>query len=137
MIISQVAKKLGVSRQAVYEKIKKLDLSQHLSDSDKGKQLSEEGIEILKESFGQTINSKPIQTLTGIVTQDNQSSAEHLERIIDSQEKQIEFLTRQIEFKDEELMKLYTLIKQTQDLLLLKQQEGLNKNKGVLSFWRK
>jgi biotin operon repressor len=136
MIISQVAKKLGVSRQAVYEKIKKLDLSQHLSDSDKGKQLSEEGIEILKESFGQTINSKPIQTLTGIVTQDNQSSAEHLERIIDSQEKQIEFLTRQIEFKDEELMKLYTLIKQTQDLLL-KQQEGLNKNKGVLSFWRK
>jgi hypothetical protein len=137
MIISQVAKALGVSRQAVYEKIKKLDLSQHLTDSDKGKQLSQEGIEILRESFSQTTNSKPTQVLTGIVTQDNESSNEHLERIIDSQDKQIEFLTRQIEFKDEEIMKLYTLMKQTQDLLLLKQQEGLNKNKGVLSFWRK
>jgi hypothetical protein len=137
MIISQVAKTLGVSRQAVYKKMEKLDLSKHLSDSDKGKQLSEEGINILRESFRESTNSKPIRTLTGIVTQDNQPSVEYLERLIDSQEKQIEFMSRQIEFKDEEIMKLYTLIKQTQDLLLLKQQEGLNKNKGVLSFWKK
>jgi hypothetical protein len=137
MIISQVAKTLGVSRQAVYKKMEKLDLSQHLSDSDKGKQLSEEGINILRESFRESTNSKPIRTLTGIVTQDNQPSVEFFERIIDSQEKQIEFMSRQIEFKDEEIMKLYALIKQTQDLLILKQQEGLNKNKGVLSFWKK
>ena len=49
--MSEAAKLIGVSRQSIYKKIDRPALQEYLSDSDKGKVISEKGLNVLRKLF--------------------------------------------------------------------------------------
>lgn len=130
--ISEVAKLLGVSRQTIYNKIDKGNLQRFTKDTDKGKVISAEGIDVLKGILfpaNETVNgqsnfandSKYVDTLIDSLKSENT----HLKTMNFEQSKQIDNLTRLLENSQ-------VLQKQQQDkIFLLEDSQGKEKS----SFW--
>ena len=131
-MITEVAKLLGVSRQTIYNKIDKLELTKFTDMTDKGKVINEEGFQLLKDNLTSppnTVNSQPnvvndSKYVDGLIDS-LKSENEHLKGIIAEQSRQISDLTRLVENSQ----KLQS--RQQEKLILL--EDTITKEKR--SFW--
>jgi predicted transcriptional regulator YheO len=144
--MSEIAKMLCVSRQTVYNKIDKLNLQQHIQESDKGKILSEEGLNILKKALGFTVStvniqSKPVNDSKYMDSYIDtlKSEIEHLRAVIIEKDRQSTEKDKQLCEKDKQIESLTRLIengqilqRQQQDKILLLED---SQTKQKSSFW--
>jgi predicted transcriptional regulator YheO len=143
--ITEVAKLLGVSRQTIYNKINNDNLHHFTKQTDKGKVLSEEGFNHLKNIFcpvNDTVHRQPnsvndskyIDILIDSLKNENTS----LREIVNSQSSQIDELTevlkRNQDFQKQQLDRIRLL--EDEKILLLNPpvEEAPDK---VNSFWQK
>jgi predicted transcriptional regulator len=101
--IKQIADELGVSKQAVYDKIKKEPLSSALKNLtvklDNTLHVKLDGVKLIKSTF----NKEPLSSVSS-ETSKALDSALHL--VIDNLQKQIDTLTKQLETKDQQISDL-------------------------------
>ena len=98
--IRQIADEIGISKQAIYNKIKKEPLSSALqpfiSTLDRTLQVDVDGEKLIKSAFNKesqsTQSSKPVDGIS--------------QQFIQSLQAQIETLTKQLDVKDEQILKL-------------------------------
>lgn len=104
--ISDVAKKLGVSRQSVYNRLDRAELTGHVHDTENGKCLDNEGIEILKGLY--PIKADSQQTVNGQSgscqdTGSRQASDNYADSYIKSLEAERDFLRNMLTEKDKQI----------------------------------
>lgn len=121
--IAQIANEIGVSRQAVHKKVtgtlssslqgftKKIDGVLHVND---------EGQNIIKSSF---FKSKSDGSVNSDVNK-NLHVDVNLTPLVDSLNKQLEYLQQQLNSKDEQILSLQKLLENQQ--VLLKQEQDKN-----------
>jgi predicted DNA-binding protein YlxM (UPF0122 family) len=146
--ISEISKMIGVSRQSIYKKIDKEGLQEYLIDGEKGKVVTDEGLDVLKGLFSEYLDSKPdtdnlqeknssttdnlqadyidslksdIEYLKGVISDERES----LRDIISDQSQQITSLTRLLENSQ-------VLLKQQQEKILFLESPPV---KEKASFW--
>lgn len=125
--VTEVSKLIGVSRQSIYKKIYKEGLQEYLIDSDKGKEVTHEGFELLKKLFNEYLESKP----EGVNLQSGNSKATDTLQdkltadYIDNLKTDTEFFKSQLSEKDNQIQTLSRLLENTQ--ILLKQEQEKNK----------
>lgn len=139
--IKEIAEELGVSKQAVFKKIKKEPLStslqQFISTVDGVVYISVDGAKLVAEAFNKDSPSTVV---------DNQPSTNHqlvYDQLIATLQENQELLRKEIEEKNKQIQQLQKLLEQQQ--LLLDQQQHLNlldKNKILQieeksSFWKR
>jgi hypothetical protein len=147
--ISEVSKRLKVSKVTIYKKIAKVnELRNHVKQLKEGKCITTEGIEILKQSLSVNQYVKPSQQELK-PEEGNQETATELivyKRLTETLEKQVnelkedkENLYGQLGIKDKQIESLarlnenaQVLLKQQQDKILLIENPPI---KGKLSFW--
>lgn len=131
--ISKVAKMIGVSRQSIYNKIDKEGLQQYLVDGEKGKALTEQGVEILKKLFSEYLENKPSsdnsQTIDGKTTVNCQDDLHLIDSItaeyINSLKDEIEHLKGVIVAQTQQTADITRLLENSQ--VLLKHEQERNK----------
>lgn len=155
--ISDAAKKLGVSRQSIYNRLEKTELSEHVSETDKGKVLSQAGLEILRglytvkpdcQEFVRTqhADNKPIgsgqqsncqqyvggQPVDSQPTSNGQSTDNQADSYTNSLEEQIDYLKTIVAEKDKQIAvkdeQIFSLTRLTENSqILLKQEQDKNR----------
>lgn len=140
--IKQIADELGVSKQAVFKKIKKepllTSLQQFISTVDGVVYISVDGLNLVLDAFNKDIPS---------TVADNQLSTNHQpvdSNLISTLQENQELLRKEIEEKNKQIQQLQRLLEQQQKLLDQQQQLNLlDKNKLLQieekssSFWSK
>lgn len=144
--LSQIAKDLGVSRQAVYKKLDNIPSinSFELTSKINGVlHVNEQGETLIKSAF------KNRRKGNSFVNEDVKSDSKQTDNftiIIDNLNNQVENSKEQIKMKDEQILKLQELLEHQQSLLenqqvlLKKEQEKsilLLERKTSKSFWQK
>lgn len=150
--VSEIAKELGVSPQAIYKRINKTfkqPLKQHVHKDEKGKTLIDsEGIEIIRRSFEPAVQQPFKQPFKQPFNNGSQ------ERLIESQAKQIEMMDKQLSGKDKQISEkdiqiqnlqrsieiMQMLLKKEQEkgqLLIEVQREKEPKYKGIKGWFKK
>lgn len=146
--VADVARIIGVTRQAVYRKMDKEELHPYLKDSAKGKMVTEKGFTILKGMFSDYLESKQapdteqqknsnrtdnlqsdyIASLKAEIEnlkQINAVQAEHLKQITIDNSQQMNSLTQLLQNSQ-------VLLKQQQDKIFLLENPG---DKEKFSLW--
>jgi len=144
--VAEVSKRLKISKVTLYKKINKInELKNHVKQLKDGKYISEQGIEIIKNSlvFNTSDDVLQEQLKEGAEKADQQADLtiykhliETLERDKENLYKQLEIKDKQIEIKDKQIETLATINQNFQ--VLLKQNTLIDEpkanNKGL--FWR-
>ncbi len=133
--VRQAAEKIGVRRQSVYRKLKREELSGHLHDTEKGKAITEEGIEILRTLI--ELSEDSAETVAGqfgdsTATVDGQEA----NRYIKSLEEQLLYLKGVIAEKDKQIEGVTRLAENNQRLLAFEKEKVLLlEEKNKQSWW--
>jgi transcriptional antiterminator len=135
--ISQIAAELGVTRQAIYNRIKSADLSTRLQqftvNQSNKKVYSLQGQELIKQAFlsNAPVNCKP--TIDSKLPSINSKLIDSLQTQIEIQTKIIETLTKQLEVKDNQINTLTETIKELTIALKAAQAlHGMDKQQAVI-----
>jgi hypothetical protein len=147
--VSEVAKKLGVSRQSVYNRLDKKELQEYIHLTEKGKMISSEGVEVLKGLY--SVNSDSQQTVSrqsedSLFTPVGQDTDNPLEPLLNNLKEQVDYLKSVITEKDKQLsasqdqsVNLTRLLENSQVLLKQHQEKILFLEnppiKEKRSFW--
>ncbi len=132
---SEIAKEIGVSRQAIYQKIKRSpELSTRLQPFtvrvDNVVYISEEGESILKTAFSDNVVNSGLQSFTVNSLQETVNSLQvclqEKQAQIEDKDKQIELLTKQLELKDKQISDTTTALLQAQQLHAADRQKLLS-----------
>lgn len=134
LTISQIAKELGVTRQAVHKKIKQEPLStslqQFTSTVDGVVYIDVDGLNLLKQAFGKDRPSTkftPVDSnkFTAVDTQVDTRLTDVLADTVALLNEQLEAKDKQLAEKDKQIAELLKLNNQQQQLLLIEQQKSL------------
>jgi hypothetical protein len=134
--VSEIAKKLGKSKTAVYKNANRLkdELKPHKKKHNGVIHYTLEGYEILKRSFDVSIIETKVET-NSIKPIDNK----YLDLLLSDKEKQIKHLKEQLKEKDKLLEQSMELVKNNQILLLQSKEKILMLESPTekKSFWSK
>lgn len=131
--IAEIAKEIGVSKQAVYDKIKKEPLSSALKDLiekvDNTLHIKLDGVELIKSAFNKEsqsiVSSKPLDTISQVLIETLQKQIETITKELAVKNKQIEdlqnALEREREHSRQQAENLTELTRNSQ--ILLKQEQ--------------
>jgi len=128
--IKQLADEIGVSKQAVYKRIKKEPLSTSLhgllSTVDSRLTVSVDGEILIKQAFQEIAVNQSCQLVDGLVVE----STTTVDRLVDSEitvllKKNIEILQTQLETKDNQIESLSKQLQELTSALVLAQQNAI------------
>lgn len=132
--VSQIAKELGVSRQAVHKKIKQAPLSTSLqpftSTVDGVVYINVDGVNLVKQAFNKDSPSTKftpvdVNKFTAVDTQVDSRLTDVLADTVSLLKDQLDAKDKQLAEKDKQIAELLKLNDQQQQLLLIEQQKNL------------
>ncbi len=132
--VSEIAEKIGKTKNSVYKKTNKLkvELKPHKKKLNGVVYYDEKGFEIIKNSYGETV----VETING-ETEQQITTDKYIELLLSEKERQIIQLTKQLEDKNNALIKALDIADRTQHLLAIEKQHVLQLQEPPVkkSFW--
>lgn len=132
--VSKIAEKIGKTKNSVYKKTNKLkvELKPHKKKLNGVVYYDEKGFEIIKNSYGETV----VETING-ETEQQITTDKYIELLLSEKERQIIQLTKQLEDKNNALIKALDIADRTQHLLAIEKQHVLQLQEPPVkkSFW--
>ena len=132
--VSEITEKIGKTKNSVYKKTNKLkvELKPHKKKLNGVVYYDEKGFEIIKNSYGETV----VETING-ETEQQITTDKYIELLLSEKERQIIQLTKQLEDKNNALIKALDIADRTQHLLAIEKQHVLQLQEPPVkkSFW--